>query len=348
MADNSTKLRVIQTDTKVTTNPSRWISIGNDAIIFDKSAGGIYIGNGSQNPTLIATKVTNTMMENVVEDVIGGLNLVTADWVDENYMPLAGGDVSSTNFRLIHRGSNYTEGIRLAHKDSSVGKWSGIHFGCDPSVSSGTHSKQWTVARNANNNFVIRNNESDIVTIDTSKNTTFSGKLNVSNALVGITKNSNTFTLGSQDSNFCHLHNSANIPFKFNNTIVPSASGSYNLGSDTLKWKNIYASGDIYSVAYYTSSDERLKTFGNNVEVDLNKLSKLRKSYFTFNSDDTSKTHIGVSAQEIMEIYPEIVNTDENGYLSVDYAKLSVIALKAVDNLHERLTRLEKLLLDKE
>ena len=412
------KLRVIQTDKNVTTDTTRWTSVGNDAIIFDKAAGGVYIGNGSKNPTLIATKVTDSKITELANTAITNrmgpytinhlitfntnspdyvaarfadtsLSVKAADtyiefwgsggWYNskwgtvtatnkfvgnlegtaENssklgnldasaYMPLAGGDVSSTNFRLIHKGSNYTEGIRLAHKDSSVGKWSGIHFGCDPSAATGTHSKQWTVARNANNNFVVMNYETDVFTIDTSKNATFYGKLNVSNALCAITRNSNTLTLGNQDANFCHLYNSANIPFKFNNAIVPSASATYNLGSDTLKWKNIYASGDTYSGAYYTSSDERLKTFGDNIEVDLDKLSKLRKSYFTFNSDESSKTHIGVSAQEIKEIYPEIVNTNDDGYLSVDYAKLSVIALKAVDNLHERLTRLEKLLLDKE
>jgi hypothetical protein len=106
-------------------------------------------------------------------------------------------------------------------------------------------------------------------------------------------------------------------------------------------------SGDITATAYYTSSDERLKTFGDDIEVDFEKLAKLRKSYFNFN-DDPDKQHLGVSAQEVKEIYPEIVNTDDNGYLSVDYAKLSVVALKAVDNLHERITRLEKLLIDKE
>ena len=45
---------------------------------------------------------------------------------------------------------------------------------------------------------------------------------------------------------------------------------------------------------------------------------------------------IGVSAQEIQSIYPEIVSTDDNGYLSVAYDKLSVIALAAIDELDNK------------
>ena len=84
---------------------------------------------------------------------------------------------------------------------------------------------------------------------------------------------------------------------------------------------------------FYQSSDERLKTFGDNIKVDFDALSKLRKAYFTWN-DNPDTTHIGVSAQEIKEIYPEIVSGDDR--LTVDYTKLSVIALAAVDELHKR------------
>jgi hypothetical protein len=91
-------------------------------------------------------------------------------------------------------------------------------------------------------------------------------------------------------------------------------------------------SGSVTASAFYESSDERLKVFKSDIDVDLDKLAELRKSYFTF-VEDPGTNHLGVSAQEIKELYPEIVSGDET--LSVDYAKLSVIALKAVDKLHE-------------
>lgn len=111
--------------------------------------------------------------------------------------------------------------------------------------------------------------------------------------------------------------------------------------------KTCYCSGGFYEL-----SDEKLKNFGDDIEVDLDKLSKLSKKYFTWKDDESNTQHIGVSAQEVQTIYPEIVNViDEEGHLSVSYDKLSVVALKGIDvlndkikSLEERLERLEKLI----
>ena len=97
------------------------------------------------------------------------------------------------------------------------------------------------------------------------------------------------------------------------------------------------------SGGFFDTSDEKLKIFGENIKVDLEKLSKLRKAYFKFNDNrDDDITHIGVSAQEIAELYPEIVRKNESGYLTVDYSKLSVIALEGINVLHNKNKELEK------
>lgn len=106
------------------------------------------------------------------------------------------------------------------------------------------------------------------------------------------------------------------------------------------------------SGGFYEMSDERLKNFGDDIEVDLDKLSQLSKKYFTWKDDESNVQQIGVSAQEIQKLYPELVNAiDEDGHLSISYDKLSVIALKGIDvlndkvkSLEERITKLEKLI----
>lgn len=96
------------------------------------------------------------------------------------------------------------------------------------------------------------------------------------------------------------------------------------------------------SDGFYQESDERLKDFQDDVQVDLEQLSKLPKKTFTWKNDGTKENHIGTSAQEVQKLYPELVKEDSDGTLSVAYDKLSIIALKAIDELYKRNIELEK------
>ena len=86
---------------------------------------------------------------------------------------------------------------------------------------------------------------------------------------------------------------------------------------------------------FFQQSDERLKTFVSDVEVDLEKISKLPKKYFLWQDGRDEDIHLGTSAQAVQDLYPELVKGDKKGNLTVDYAKLSIIALKAIDILNE-------------
>ena len=97
--------------------------------------------------------------------------------------------------------------------------------------------------------------------------------------------------------------------------------------------------GSLTAAAFYEASDERLKDFENDVNIDFEKLIDLKKKYFTWKKD-SNKKELGVSAQEIKELYPEIVSENSDGILSVDYSKLSVISLAAIDKLYIELKQL--------
>ena len=107
--------------------------------------------------------------------------------------------------------------------------------------------------------------------------------------------------------------------------------------SNKTKYNNITALG------FYESSDMRLKTFLSDIKIDFEKLRQLPKMYFTWKSDEKEMPdlHIGTSAQEVQKLFPELVN-NVNGYLTVAYDKLSIIALKAVDDLYEMVSELRK------
>ena len=63
--------------------------------------------------------------------------------------------------------------------------------------------------------------------------------------LLQISSNGNTITIGSQNSDWCHLYNSANIPFIFNKTV---ASTDGNLGTTGYPWHEVYANGWFRSI----------------------------------------------------------------------------------------------------
>ena len=96
------------------------------------------------------------------------------------------------------------------------------------------------------------------------------------------------------------------------------------------------------SQGFYETSDIRKK----NVLSDLS----LEKAYDLIDNcqtilytlkDNSDKKQIGLIAQEVQEFFPEIINTDEEGYLSIDYSKLSVILFKVLKDLIARVSALE-------
>ena len=107
------------------------------------------------------------------------------------------------------------------------------------------------------------------------------------------------------------------------------------------------ASGGLFQ-----ESDETLKDFHGEIPVDFEKLKEIPKEYYTWKYNENKEMIIGTSAQKLQKVYPELVLMNpETGKLSVDYPKLSVVALKAVDKLYDenqmlklRLERLEKIL----
>jgi hypothetical protein len=149
---------------------------------------------------------------------------------------------------------------------------------------------------------------------------------------------------GSGDSGECSIIIGDNYNDTFSVKIIDYAGTTYT------PLKCTYTG--VYGSAFYQESDERLKTFYDPIKVDLEKLKTLRKNYFKFNDKD--KLEIGVSAQEIQSLYPEIVSENGDGYLSVAYDKLSVIALaaldeqqKEIDDLKDQLSTIKNILKEK-
>ena len=110
-------------------------------------------------------------------------------------------------------------------------------------------------------------------------------------------------------------------------------------------------------IAYY--SDERLKDKEGKIENALDKISKIETFYFKENElakslgHDNDKMQVGVSAQSVKEVLPEIVSiapfdldkdTEKSksgeDYMTVDYAKLTPLLIEAIKELKDELKEL--------
>lgn len=122
------------------------------------------------------------------------------------------------------------------------------------------------------------------------------------------------------------------------NSIGVGTAGSGNTGE-------IRATNNI--TAYY--SDDRLKTRIGNIESALDKLLSLNGFYYQANETAqalgyTVKREVGVSAQEVQKVMPEIVVPApiDDKYLTVHYEKLLPLIIEAIKELKAEVDNIKK------
>ena len=119
---------------------------------------------------------------------------------------------------------------------------------------------------------------------------------------------------------------------------------SLGVGTDpTTTVGEIRATNDI--TAYY-SSDERLKDNITPITNSLDKLKEIKGVSFDWVPKEGIHSHeghdVGVIAQDIEKVLPEIVENRENGYKAVRYEKLVALLIETNKELLKRVEELEK------
>ena len=121
--------------------------------------------------------------------------------------------------------------------------------------------------------------------------------------------------------------------------LIFADSGNVGIGVEDPQAK-LHVAGDILADNFPTPSDARLKT---NVEPLTNVLDKLDQVHgvsFQWNAvyDSPRRTtedrDIGVIAQEVEEVFPELITVwGEEGYRAIDYGRLTAVLVEAIKEL---------------
>lgn len=116
---------------------------------------------------------------------------------------------------------------------------------------------------------------------------------------------------------------------------------SANAGSTVLELggansQAIFSGSVSANGGFFDTSDARVKT---NVR-ELNAINADAIKLVEFDRTDTEHHGYGVIAQEVEEVYPSVVNTDANGFKSVNYNEIAMIKIKYLE---DKVARLEAL-----
>lgn len=108
--------------------------------------------------------------------------------------------------------------------------------------------------------------------------------------------------------------------------------------------RNVNVAGDI--TAFYNTSDARFKADVRPMEPLLPRLACLRPVRFTWNAQCPNTEKVGASdtglvAQELQDVFPELVEQSAQGHLVVRYEKAVPFLLKGLQELHEHNKRLQ-------
>jgi hypothetical protein len=118
-----------------------------------------------------------------------------------------------------------------------------------------------------------------------------------------------------------------------------TSTGNVGIGTSSPSEK-LYVSGNIYATGNVTAySDERIKKNINEIPNALDAVDAIRG--VTYTRTDTEEDSVGVIAQEVEAMFPELITENNEGMKSVNYNGLIGVLFSAVKELSAKVRKLE-------
>jgi hypothetical protein len=241
--------------------------------------------------------------------------------------------IPNSNERLV------VNGISVFNSNVIINGRIGGNFILDSDTSFSERNKLPASFLNTRTNSGLSSNSTNqiFVNIDTTSGLVLNNNIIGLNPIIPNIQTYGKIVLGDITADVANYSFYINSNSKFNKSVIIGSnptSTSINLNDYILNINgNMGITGNIFN-----ASDSNLKTNIETYPNALNKILKCRGVLYEFKED--YKKNIGVIAQEIEEIIPEIVETTSNGIKNVNYLGFIGIIIEAIKELNNKIDNL--------
>ena len=147
----------------------------------------------------------------------------------------------------------------------------------------------------------------------------------------------NCYITAEGSTGIIEIHNSSNSIRLNDSNAAIEVTGAIGFEGEVVFANSVESSSSISAMGgFFDTSDARVKT--NVKELDASGADRVR--LVEFDRTDIEHHGYGVIAQELEEVYPEMVSTDKDGFKSVNYDELAMVKIKYLE---DKVARLEAL-----
>ncbi len=115
-----------------------------------------------------------------------------------------------------------------------------------------------------------------------------------------------------------------------------NSNGNVGIGTTEPGAYKLYVSGAAHSTGGWSGSDERWKKSITPLADSLEKVAQMQGVNYEWRTEEipengfTEGSQIGLIAQEVEKIIPELVHTNDDGFKSVSYERLTAVLVEAI------------------
>ncbi|MEM8901446.1 MAG: tail fiber domain-containing protein [Bacteroidota bacterium] len=125
----------------------------------------------------------------------------------------------------------------------------------------------------------------------------------------------------------------------FGGNVIPDETNKKDLGNFGKRWRSVYTANGAISL-----SDLRAKKDVQALAYGLKEINQLRAVTYSWKEDSKAQTRLGLIAQEVLKVIPEVVEIPENEeeLMGLNYAELVPVLIKGMQEQQQLIDELMK------